>query len=425
MSIPLDRLYHYIESIAKEIDKNILIYRFWPHGSKKIENLIPLEGDLSWVKTSTSLIITCHDQEPLTYGLVEPNLSENLTKILNSLSLLDLTLHNLQKVSNRYQKTCLLHSEKRSEQVINYQNNRCIPVYYWSHAIISLDWFRYAKYIAQKKQVCKIFLIYNRAWAGTREYRLRFAELLILRNLHNYCQITVNPVEPELDIHYNIHHFENSAWRPQTVLENYFPISDAHSSYSADFNIEDYEATDIEVVLETLFDDDRLHLTEKSLRPIACAQPFILAGTHGSLEYLRSYGFQTFGHVWDESYDLIEDPQERMYAVTDLMKSIADWPADTRKQKMLQACKIADYNRQYFFSQEFFNLITTELKNNLTAGITEINSNPDFQPFIDQWNYRLNFEEIREILKNPTNHHPGTPTIDQVNLVLDTLKTCP
>ena len=230
MSIPLDRLYHYIESIAKEIDKNILIYRFWPHGSKKIENLIPLEGDLSWVKTSTSLIITCHDQEPLTYGLVEPNLSENLTKILNSLSLLDLTLHNLQKVSNRYQKTCLLHSEKRSEQVINYQNNRCIPVYYWSHAIISLDWFRYAKYIAQKKQVCKIFLIYNRAWAGTREYRLRFAELLILRNLHNYCQITVNPVEPELDIHYNIHHFENSAWRPQTVLENYFPISDAHSS---------------------------------------------------------------------------------------------------------------------------------------------------------------------------------------------------
>jgi hypothetical protein len=33
MSIPLDRLYHYIENIAKEIrGDDVLIYRFYPHG---------------------------------------------------------------------------------------------------------------------------------------------------------------------------------------------------------------------------------------------------------------------------------------------------------------------------------------------------------------------------------------------------------
>ena len=40
MSIPLDRLYHYIESIAKEIrGDDVLIYRFFPHGSKNINDL--------------------------------------------------------------------------------------------------------------------------------------------------------------------------------------------------------------------------------------------------------------------------------------------------------------------------------------------------------------------------------------------------
>ena len=75
--------------------------------------------------------------------------------------------------------------------------------------------------------------------------------------------MNINPIEPELGIHYDLHEFKNSIWRPNVVLENFFPISSAKSHYSADFDIEDYESTDIEVVLETLFDDSRIQLTEK------------------------------------------------------------------------------------------------------------------------------------------------------------------
>ena len=40
MSIPLDQLYHYIENVAQEIySDRIIIYRFYPHGSKNINNL--------------------------------------------------------------------------------------------------------------------------------------------------------------------------------------------------------------------------------------------------------------------------------------------------------------------------------------------------------------------------------------------------
>ena len=169
--------------------------------------------------------------------------------------------------------------------------------------------------------------------------------------------------------HYKLHDFLNPVWTPTHVIEDYFPINTAKSHYSADFDINDYNNTDIEVVLETLFDDQRIHLTEKILRPIALGQPFILAGTAGSLEYLRSYGFKTFDECWNESYDLETDPQYRLVAITDLMKQIADWGPKIYTNKIIQALAIANYNRQHFFSKEFFNQVVDELKINLKSGL--------------------------------------------------------
>ena len=422
MSIPLDRLYHYIDNIAKEITDNIIIYRFYPHGSKKIKNLTELAGPLDWQNKVLKIPLYCNDQEPLNYELYQniPG-THDFAKIVKLLHVYP--DHNLNIKPSIYDTVLLLHSEQRSENLIKYQNHRFIPVYYWCHAIIALDWFRYVKYIKQKKNVKKTFLIYNRAWSGTREYRLLFVELLIRLDLQHHCQTSVNPIEPELGTHYEIYRFENPVWRPDIVLENFFPTSDAHSHYSADFNIDDYEATDIEVVLETLFDDNRLHLTEKSLRPIACGQPFILAGTHGSLDYLRSYGFKTFGHIWDERYDLIEDPEERLIRIADLMKQIANWSPQVRERKIAQAQAIADYNKQHFFSQEFFNLIVMELKNNLQSAANQLYKTNSFKPFINRWESLLTFKEIRDFLeyKNP-GPHPGIPTTKQINNVLKIAK---
>ena len=317
MSIPLDRLYHFIKNIASEIYGDcVIIYRFSPHGSKNISDLNNLDNlKNEWYEKTIFPSLWCNDQEPLDYEFYKTNIRQLPGHLSDCLKLIGehITPKNLNYHKNIFEKNLLLHSEQRSSNLTKYQlDNELIPVYYWSHAIIAQDWFRYANHVTLYKQVSKTFLIYNRAWAGTREYRLKFAELLIRLGLLEHCQTNVNPVDPELDIHYNSHKFKNPAWKPQIMLENYFSASFAHSNYSANFDIKDYETTDIEVVLETLFDDDRLHLTEKSLRPIACAQPFILAGTHNSLEYLRSYGFKTFGHIWDESYDLVEVPEERL-----------------------------------------------------------------------------------------------------------------
>lgn len=376
MSVPLDRLYNYIKDIIEEIHNGpILIYRFYPHGSKKIEDLLPLVPITeNWSNKVISLEIFCNDQEPLNHKLYAQSIKPDDKKFaqLCQQHSIDFVHQNFRgPVKTVWDHSLLLHSEKRSAEILKYQNDKFISVYYWNHGIIARDWFRYAEHVNQQKQVQKTFLIYNRAWSGTREYRLKFLDFLVKLGLENHCHTSVNPVEPELDIHYETHHFENPKWRPSNVLENFFPISTAHSHYSADFDIHNYEATNIEVVLETLFDDSRLHLTEKSLRPIACAQPFILAGTYGSLEYLRSYGFKTFGHIWDESYDLVENSEERLIKITDLMKQITNWTPEQRTNNLTQAQAIADYNKEHFFSKIFFNNIINELKTNLTNAFIE------------------------------------------------------
>lgn len=419
MSIPLDRLYHYINDIAEQMHQDrVLIYRFFPHGSKKLEELKPLRDPVSWMDQTIDLNIYAVDQEPLSYNLYQVSTPPAYDSALTNPTFVE----NFKLVGkSAYTHALLIHSEKRSAEVKKYQDSQYIDVYYWSHAIIALDWFRYARHTYQKKQATRPFLIYNRAWSGTREYRLKFAEYLLRLGLEHSCRMSLNPVEPELGIHYELHKFSNPDWRPNYVLENHFPKNDAESHYSADFDIKDYESTDIEVVLETLFDDSRLHLTEKTLRPIACAQPFILASTHGSLEYLRSYGFKTFGHIWDERYDLVEDPVERLTQIADLMKQISTWLPQVRERKMAQAQAIADYNRRHFFSQEFFNLITNELKINLSKGFATLEKVNSLEPYITLWEHRLSTGEDDLFLT--TNQDVKSPTLDQVNKLLQILKS--
>jgi hypothetical protein len=151
-----------------------------------------------------------------------------------------------------------------------------------------------------------------------------------------------------------------------------------------------------------------LHLTEKSLRPIACGQPFILAATHGSLEYLRGYGFKTFGHIWNEDYDLETDPSARLHKIVELMSEIADWEADIFLSKMQAAQEIAQYNYQWFHSPDFFDLVVHELQDNLKLALCELESCNNYQPWVDRWNQLLTYPEVVKFLDANQDHNDFT-----------------
>jgi len=388
MSIPLHRLYHFLENLNKE---DILIYLFYPHGSKNLENLVcHRAGSFSPFQKYTTPAMICHDQEPLTFALYSKEICTDFCKTtlqkyqtlsekeIDCVSKINTNMNlrlALDQPFNCYDFVLLLNSEKRSENLQTYEKNGFIGVYYLSHAMIALDWYRYAQHVKVTKSRDKIFLCYNRAWTGSREYRLKLADLLISPGLVDACRTTVNSVDPESGIHYSDHTFENPVWKPKHALENYFSPTQASSDSSADFVISDYETTDIEIVLETLYDDGRLHLTEKTLRPIAMAQPFILAATQGSLQYLREYGFKTFDSVWNEDYDNIPDPAQRLLAIVELMKEIENWGPEIRTSKINQAQQIADYNKKLFFSSGWQQALIDEYKNNLEVAMDKMKSN--------------------------------------------------
>ena len=159
-----------------------------------------------------------------------------------------------------------------------------------------------------------------------------------------------------------------------TNLEDIIPLNTATADASADILAEDYRQIGIEVVLETLFDDQRLQLTEKALRPIAAGRPFILASTPGSLQYLRDYGFQTFDGLIDETYDTITDPKARLEAIVAEMKRISELDESTKTALWVSLYEIAAQNKARFFSDEFANQVVQEFKTNFDAGVAEIST---------------------------------------------------
>ena len=378
MSIPLDRLYHYIQDVAEQVHGDrTLIYRFSPHGSKNIEDLTPVQGQYD-LKSIFWPQIYCYDQEPLDYDRYQAGTHTEAARDFKKRYQEELTVfhgYNLRvRVWNIYDKCLLLHSEQQSPEVTKYQASQFIPVYYWAHAVIALDWFRYAQHVDVVPVADqKLFLIYHRAWAGTREYRIKFVELLQKSNLLDHCVTTFNSVDPDSGTHYRDHVFKNIAFKPDEIDVG-LPPTQTTAAASADFDLQDYASTQFEVVLETLFDDTRLQLTEKILRPIACGHPFILASTSGSLQYLRNYGFRTFNGIINESYDLVHDPVERLTAITAVMSEIAKWSPEQRQINWTKIKEITWHNKQHFFSSEFFQSIIGELQHNLGTALAELES---------------------------------------------------
>ena len=411
MSVPLDRLYHMLDSAS---GNDILIYRFDPHGSKKIEDIRPMKQylqTLSWFEIMTLPSIVFHDQEPLFYDFYDQETiwqcyqNKSAPPIRNQLPEFQTMIKNMHLRSqilyplNCYDKILLGHSEKNSENLELYQQNGFIGVYWWSHAVIARDWYRYAEHDQQLlvnfDNINYDFLIYNRAWSGSREYRLAFADMLIDRQLVDCCKTSFSPEDS--GITYTDHQYINPQFKiSRNDLEQWLEPNNTVASASADYTAQDYQQCAVEVVLETLFDDSRLHLTEKSLRPIACGRPFMLAATPGSLKYLQSYGFQTFGNYIDESYDTVTDPMERLTKIIHEMKRISQLEPAEKTQLWKNLYSIAEQNQKIFFSKKWHDSIVDEYRCNITAGLEQLQQHKTgthWKNILEVMNYHVEIEK--------------------------------
>jgi hypothetical protein len=353
MSVPTSNLYNFVTQALKN---KFRIKYFSPWGKKDFKNIIDnLEDADPYEQPREKNILLCHDQEPLDFDLY------NDQQFKKQLPELQSCIHKSNKFETAIQQSInegyknlnlrwiqplhsanywvLLHSELNSPQVIQYESTGLFKcAYWWSHALIALDWYRFARYdnrLTDKSQPIKAnFLVYARGTTGKRAYRKLFLE-----HLQHIDSVQLGSIDPTAVV---------------------------TSDSSATYNPQDFAQTRCSIVLETVY-DQRIHLTEKTLRPIACGHPFMILNGPGALETIRSYGFKTFQPYINESYDSEQDPGKRMNMVLAEMRRINNSSEKYQKFIWNGCAEIAAYNKQLFFDDKFMWRVKTELRRNVNT----------------------------------------------------------
>jgi hypothetical protein len=122
------------------------------------------------------------------------------------------------------------------------------------------------------------------------------------------------------------------------------------------------------IVTETTFDYPVCLLSEKMFKPIVARRPFLLVSGSGSLKTLKDLGFKTFNRWWNEDYDSMSDPTERMKAVLKIIETILCKSITELKDMYQEMQEVIDYNFDYHqtnFYNDQLNNIDNACKNNL------------------------------------------------------------
>jgi hypothetical protein len=247
------------------------------------------------------------------------------------------------------------------------------PLYYFFHGWAALDWYRgYDRTFLitpiSERKITRTFIAPNRIIAGERQHRLEVLYHIFKHNLvdnHISCpeicpseNISIHDaVRPLIGKYPDI----QEVFAKQTLPINFSGETD-HPMHSCWLSLFDESAESLlYLVTETVATGRRHHLTEKTFKPIALGMPFVIVGTQGSLEYLRSYGFRTFEGIWDESYDQAED-SVRIERIASLLRSLDELPQEAKQDLFNQAREVIEHNWNHFYNGGFEQVLWTELQ---------------------------------------------------------------
>jgi hypothetical protein len=263
-------------------------------------------------------------------------------------------------------------------------------VYYFHHVFAALDWFRGSRLDVRlvppdQRQLKKKYISFNRLTSSRRVYRSLLIADLAQRNILDQGHVSYNENCPEaagMPYHASLDRAADAGlitpyqaqqavdtigrltlplridYQDQAVIPNH--------SFSLSAVAESQESF-CYLITETCFWESKCHLTEKIFKPIVSRMPFVLAGPAHNLRYLKSYGFQTFDRWFDESYDDVEDPVERIAAIGRTMESICQFSLAQLQDQLLEMQPVLEHNYQLFNSPEFLDHCWSELTDNLDA----------------------------------------------------------
>lgn len=357
-------------------DKNLLDFIIYFETDQQLSDYVAQDI----VTQSLPAYLWMYDQEPLYHSAVDIY-RQTLLPVTESRyhsMIRDLPLSAVAALLGKTTNVPVwCHSELHSDEINDMQNMLFVPCYYWYHAFVAREWYRFWQRNASlqprnKAHADHRFLLYARASDGTRNYRqtiLKSLSAIKNRVLHD--------------------------WDEQRSVDG---------AYSAKIDCHDANQSAIHLVAETLFDTQKIYLTEKVFKPMVMSQPFIVFGPPGTLATLRRYGFRTFDHCWSEAYDLETNADLRMTMLLDLITEINAMTPEALHEIYARCLPVLHHNRQWFFSQEFMDQCWQELDVNVSSALALSqhlrNQNPGGQIFhaVNQFPDLLAMPKVRSLI---------------------------
>ena len=165
--------------------------------------------------------------------------------------------------------------------------------------------------------------------------------------VENHINIMATPSElKRLPDQYEVAQYRDPTFGPM-LLDNCFLKQELFRREWGEIYLtpEPYVDTYFSLVTETICAESTYSFrTEKTAKPLAMGHPFIIASNAGFYRDLRRMGFQTFGHVIDESFDSIEHHQDRMDRIVEVVTDLCQQNLASFLKECYNVCK---YNQEH------------------------------------------------------------------------------
>ena len=127
------------------------------------------------------------------------------------------------------------------------------------------------------------------------------------------------------------------------------------------------------IIAETDHDNSLSFFSEKTAKPFIAKRLFVAFTGYKFLENLRSVGFKTFGTVIDESYDLIEDDNERYTRAFAQVKYLCN---QDQLSIINQVRDVLEYNFNHIMTTDWTNYASDQIREVINLAHSRLASVP-------------------------------------------------
>jgi hypothetical protein len=370
---------------------------FYPFGSIDFKNFMPLETPIASnykINVAYPNRVLFFDQEPLLeYTILNWYTDES---------------GNLQMFLEEKKKIKILANSDISQTTRQFcKESQFYNWYYFFHGFVSLDWYRDYQYLTPvfETQFSKVFISLNHLMTKNRSYRLNLVANYIEKDVVSKGVVSLPLSDANNTIKGEIFNPDSllSKDAKKLIAKHLLKLNNPYvadngnvdGNFSAKLNLGLERSALWSVVSETIFYQNKLHLTEKIFKPIVACRPFILVGAQGNLAYLKSYGFKTFDRWIDESYDNIKDPDDRIDKITNELQRLSSLSLTELRVMEKEMREVLEHNFYHFYG-DFKSRIVNELVDNFEMCLRQANNG--------QWGDKVlpinnvDFQKVKQLL---------------------------